>query len=229
MYRILVIDDDVEILKLMKTALEMKNYEVVTCQNVHVPLKLSDFEGFSLILLDIMMSKISGTEICYQIRSKISTPIIFISAKDDEEDILYGLKIGGDDYITKPFSLKQLLAKIDANIKREERSRQAVQDFAEVKRDMGKITFYLEERRVCVNSQDIPLTSREYDILELLSRRASHIYSREDIYNNVYDEYAETLFGSISEYIYQIRTKFAPFKLNPVQTIRGVGYKWYEK
>lgn len=134
MYRILVIDDDVEILKLMKTALEMKNYEVVTCQNVHVPLKLSDFEGFNLILLDIMMSKISGTEICYQIRSKISTPIIFISAKDDEEDILYGLKIGGDDYITKPFSLKQLLAKIDANIKREERSRQAVRDFAEVKR-----------------------------------------------------------------------------------------------
>ena len=125
--------------------------------------------------------------------------------------------------------MKQLLAKIDANIKREERSRQAVQDFAEVKRDMGKITFYLEERRVCVNSQDIPLTSREYDILELLSRRASHIYSREDIYNNVYDEYAETLFGSISEYIYQIRTKFAPFKLNPVQTIRGVGYKWYEE
>ena len=88
MYRILVIDDDVEILKLMKTALEMKNYEVVTCQNVHVPLKLSDFEGFNLILLDIMMSKISETEICYQIRSKISTPIIFISAKDDEEDIL---------------------------------------------------------------------------------------------------------------------------------------------
>ena len=78
MYRILVIDDDVEILKLMKTALEMKNYEVVTCQNVHVPLKLSDFEGFNLILLDIMMSKISGTEICYHIRSKISTPIIFI-------------------------------------------------------------------------------------------------------------------------------------------------------
>ncbi|WP_139008745.1 response regulator transcription factor [Lactococcus lactis] len=228
MYKILIVDDDQEILKLMKTALEMRNYEVVTRQEVSLPLNIDDFQGFDLILLDIMMSNIEGTEICKRIRREVSIPIIFVSAKDTEEDIVNGLGIGGDDYITKPFSLKQMVAKVEANIKREERNKQAVQDFSEVRRDLGTITFYLEERRVCVNGQTIPLTSREYDILELLSRRTSKVYTREDIYDEVYDEYADALFRSISEYIYQIRNKFAPYNIDPIKTVRGLGYKWHD-
>lgn len=79
---------------------------------------------------------------------------------------------------------------------------------------------------MCINSQTIPLTSREYDILELLSRRTSKVLTREEIFAEVYDEYAETLFRSISEYIYQIRQKFAPYDIDPIKTIRGLGYKW---
>lgn len=189
MHKVLIVDDDNEILKMMQTALKMKNYEVVVYQ-------------------------------------EISTPIIFVSAKDTEEDIVTGLSIGGDDYITKPFSLKQLIAKVEANIKREERNKTARQTFSRVRRDLGKVTFYLEERCVCINSQTIPLTSREYDILELLSRRTSKVLTREEIFAEVYDEYAETLFRSISEYIYQIRQKFAPYDIDPIKTIRGLGYKW---
>lgn len=226
MHKVLIVDDDNEILKMMQTALKMKNYEVVVYQEISVPLDIEKFRGFDLILLDIMMTNIEGTEICKRIRKEISTPIIFVSAKDTEEDIVNGLSIGGDDYITKPFSLKQLIAKVEANIKREERNKTARQTFSRVRRDLGKVTFYLEERCVCINSQTIPLTSREYDILELLSRRTSKVFTREEIFAEVYDEYAETLFRSISEYIYQIRQKFAPYDIDPIKTIRGLGYKW---
>ena len=226
MFKVLVVDDDEEILKMMRIALEMKNYEVTTYSFVSLPLNIKEFQGYDLILLDVMMSNIEGTEICKRIRNEISTPIIFVSAKDTEEDIVNGLEIGGDDYITKPFSLKQLIAKVEANIKREERNKLATKDFSEIRRDIGPVTFYLEEKSVCVNGQTISLTSREYQILELLSRRPAKVYTREEIYDEVYDEYADALFKSISEYIYQIRNKFSKYEVNPIKTIRGQGYKW---
>ena len=111
MYKILVVDDDFEILKLMRTILEMKNYQVTTYQEVTVPININNFKGFDLILLDVMMPNIDGMQICKQIRNKVSSPIIFVSAKDTEDDIVSGLNLGGDDYITKPFSINQLIAK----------------------------------------------------------------------------------------------------------------------
>ena len=124
MYKILVVDDDFEILKLMRTILEMKNYQVTTYQEVTVPININNFKGFDLILLDVMMPNIDGMQICKQIRNKVSSPIIFVSAKDTEDDIVSGLNLGGDDYITKPFSINQLIAKVAANLKREERYKQ---------------------------------------------------------------------------------------------------------
>ena len=126
MYKILVVDDDFEILKLMRTILEMKNYQVTTYQEVTAPININNFKGFDLILLDVMMPNIDGMQICKQIRNKVSSPIIFVSAKDTEEDIVSGLNLGGDDYITKPFSINQLIAKVAANLKREERYKQGL-------------------------------------------------------------------------------------------------------
>ncbi|MDR1605798.1 MAG: response regulator transcription factor [Streptococcaceae bacterium] len=226
MYKILIVDDNPEILKLMKNVLEMKNYEIITRQEVFLPLRIDDFTGFDLILLDIMLSDIEGTEICRQIRNQVSTPIIFVSAKDTEEEIVAGLELGGDDYITKPFSIKQLVAKVEAHLKREERAKQAVQEFEEVCRELGPLTLYLEERRVYIQGNQVPLTSREYDILELLSGHPKKVYTREDIYDYVYDEYSDALFRSISEYVYQIRNKFSAYQFDPIKTVRGLGYKW---
>lgn len=228
MYKILVIDDDKEILKLMKTVLQMKNYEVTTRSEATLPVRIEDFQGFDLILVDIMMSNVEGTEVCKLIRDQVATPIIFVSAKDTEDDIVQGLKIGGDDYITKPFSINQLAAKVEAHLKREERVRRSVQKFEEIRRTLGPVTFYLENKQVYINGQLVPLTSREYDILELLSRRPGKVFTREDIYEQVYDDDSEALFRSISEYIYQIRLKFSPFGFDPIKTARGLGYKWHE-
>lgn len=227
MYKILVVDDDFEILKLMRTILEMKNYQVMTYQEVTVPIDINNFKGFNLILLDVMMPNIDGMQICKQIRNKVSSPIIFVSAKDTEEDIVSGLNLGGDDYITKPFSINQLVAKVAANLKREERYKQGELS-NQVVRDLSPITIYLQEKIVCINGDSLTFTRREYDIIELLSSNPRKIFTVQDIYENVYDDDAETLFHSISEYIYQIRLKFSSYGINPIKTVRGMGYKWHD-
>ena len=227
MYKILVVDDDFEILKLMRTILEMKNYQVMTYQEVTVPIDINNFKGFDLILLDVMMPNIDGMQICKQIRNKVSSPIIFVSAKDTEEDIVSGLNLGGDDYITKPFSINQLVAKVAANLKREERYKQGELS-NQVVRDLSPITIYLQEKIVCINGDSLTFTRREYDIIELLSSKPRKIFTVQDIYENVYDDDAETLFHSISEYIYQIRLKFSSYGINPIKTVRGMGYKWHD-
>ena len=227
MYKILVVDDDFEILKLMRTILEMKNYQVMTYQEVTVPIDINNFKGFDLILLDVMMPNIDGMQICKQIRNKVSSPIIFVSAKDTEDDIVSGLNLGGDDYITKPFSINQLIAKVAANLKREERYKQGELS-NQIVRELSPITIYLQEKIVCINGDRLAFTSREYDIIELLSSNPRKIFTVQDIYENVYDDDAETLFRSISEYIYQIRLKFSSYGINPIKTVRGMGYKWHD-
>ena len=227
MYKILVVDDDFEILKLMRTILEMKNYQVMTYQEVTVPIDITNFKGFDLILLDVMMPNIDGMQICKQIRNKVSSPIIFVSAKDTEEDIVSGLNLGGDDYITKPFSINQLVAKVAANLKREERYKQGELS-NQIVRELSPITIYLQEKIVCINGDSLTFTRREYDIIELLSSNPRKIFTVQDIYENVYDDDAETLFHSISEYIYQIRLKFSSYGINPIKTVRGMGYKWHD-
>ena len=227
MYKILVVDDDFEILKLMRTILEMKNYQVTTYQEVTVPININNFKGFDLILLDVMMPNIDGMQICKQIRNKVSSPIIFVSAKDTEDDIVSGLNLGGDDYITKPFSINQLIAKVAANLKREERYKQGELS-NQIVRELSPITIYLQEKIVCINGVSLAFTSREYDIIELLSSNPRKIFTVQDIYENVYDDDAETLFRSISEYIYQIRLKFSSYGINPIKTVRGMGYKWHD-
>ncbi|MGT2800528.1 response regulator transcription factor [Streptococcus marmotae] len=226
MYKILVIDDDLEILKLIRTILEMKNFSVTTRQEVSLPIDPKVFKGFDLILLDVMLQQTDGLAICRAIRQEVDTPIVFVSARDTEEDIVKGLQLGGDDYITKPFGVKQLSAKVEAHLRREVRTRQAQERYEQVVRELGAVSFFLEENQVSIRGQVLSLTQREYAILELLSRYPQKVFTREEIYEQVYDEEADALFHSISEYIYQIRTKFAPHGVNPIKTIRGIGYQY---
>ena len=228
MHKILVVDDDFEILKLMTNIFEMQNYAVTTYQVVNSPIDIYDFMGFDLILLDVMMPNVDGMALCQEIRHRIATPIIFVSAKDSEEDIISGLKLGGDDYITKPFSIKQLVAKVEAHLKREERLKQAKKDFQEFKREFSTMTFYLQEKSIYINGERVPLTSREYHILELLSSQPKKVFTRENIYESVYNDDSDTLFRSISEYVYQIRQNFFLYDINPIKTVRGVGYQWHD-
>lgn len=138
-----------------------------------------------------------------------------------EEDIIKGFKIGADDYITKPFSIEPLLARIESHIRREQRNK-----INKNIKEIGSLTFLFEERKIEFENKVISLTASEYCICELLALNCNKVFNREEIYNNLYSIDSDTLITSIHEYIYQIRKKFAIYNINPIKTIWGIGYQW---
>ena len=218
-YKILVIDDDETILRLIKNILQLNDYDVTTRNGIE-EVNICDFVDFDLILLDIMMP-LDGITICNEIREQIKVPILFITAKDMEEDLVNGLLAGADDYITKPFSVKEFLARIKMHLRREERTRQNVKRL-----EFGSILIDTNLKTVFVEENEIKLTNREFMIIQLLASQTSRIFTIEEIYTVVYPNSSNTQFRSISEYMYQIRSKFKPYHLNPIETMREGGYKW---
>lgn len=218
-YKILAIDDDEKILRLIENTLKANNFDVETRKNIE-EINICDFTGFDLILLDVMMP-ISGLEICRSIRSQITTPILFLTAKDFEEDLLKGIQAGADDYITKPFSIKELIARIQMHLRREERSHDSSKE--EMNSD---ITFYRDRQEVYYQSNRISLTKREFDLLYLLAKNENRIFSIEELYNYLYPVSSDAQLRSITEYIYQIRQKFKIHQIDPIKTVWGGGYKW---
>ena len=220
-YKILAIDDDEKILRLIANALKANNFHVETRKNIE-EINICDFTGFDLILLDVMMP-ISGLEICRSIRSQITTPILFLTAKDFEEDLLKGIQAGADDYITKPFSIKELIARIQMHLRREERLYQTSKEEL-----ISDITFYRDSQEVYYQSKRISLTKREFDLLYLLAKNKNRIFSIEELYNYLYPVDSDAQLRSITEYIYQIRQKFKIHQIDPIKTVWGGGYKWKE-
>lgn len=218
-YKILAIDDDEKILRLIENTLKANNFDVETRKNIE-EINICDFTGFDLILLDVMMP-ISGLEICRSIRSQITTPILFLTAKDFEEDLLKGIQAGADDYITKPFSIKELIARIHMHLRREERSHDSSKE--EMNSD---ITFYRDRQEVYYQSKRISLTKREFDLLYLLAKNENRIFTIEELYNYLYPVSSDAQLRSITEYIYQIRQKFKIHQIDPIKTVWGGGYKW---
>ena len=218
-YKILAIDDDEKILRLIANALKANNFHVETRKYIE-EINICDFTGFDLILLDVMMP-ISGLEICLSIRSQIATPILFLTAKDFEEDLLKGIQAGADDYITKPFSIKELIARIQMHLRREERSHHASKEEMD-----SNITFNRDSQEVYYQSKRISLTKREFDLLYLLAKNENRIFSIEELYNYLYPIDSDAQLRSITEYIYQIRQKFKIHQIDPIKTVWGGGYKW---
>lgn len=218
-YKILAIDDDEKILRLIENTLKANNFDVETRKDIE-EINICDFTGFDLILLDVMMP-ISGLEICRSIRSQITTPILFLTAKDFEEDLLKGIQAGADDYITKPFSIKELIARIQMHLRREERSHDSSKE--EMNAD---ITFYRDRQEVYYQSKRISLTKREFDLLYLLAKNENRIFTIEELYNYLYPVSSDAQLRSITEYIYQIRQKFKIHQIDPIKTVWGGGYKW---
>ena len=218
-YKILAIDDDEKILRLIANTLKANNFHVETRKNIE-EINICDFTGFDLIILDVMMP-ISGLDICRSIRPQIATPILFLTAKDFEEDLLKGIQAGADDYITKPFSIKELIARIQMHLRREERSHNASKEEMD-----SNITFYRDSQEVYYQSKRISLTKREFDLLYLLAKNENRIFSIEELYNYLYPIDSDAQLRSITEYIYQIRQKFKIHQIDPIKTVWGGGYKW---
>ena len=220
MAKILAIDDEMDMLMLIKNILSTKSYSVDIVQNTKdvQEYKLSEYD---LILLDVMMPGTDGISYCRRIRAKADCPIIFLTAKTMEADIVEGLSTGADDYITKPFGVNELIARVEAHLRREGRDRHA-------SLNVGDIKFDLSSNEIFVKGKRLPFTKSEYKICELLARKRGQVFSREQIYEMIfgYDGIGDS--SAISEHIKNIRAKFHKEDVSPIATVWGIGYKWVQ-
>ncbi|KOS68575.1 transcriptional regulatory protein SpaR [Lysinibacillus contaminans] len=221
MANILTIDDDVTILRLVKKALELKKHEVTTLESIN-EITLEGINKFDIILLDVMMPGEDGFQICEKLRPLIDIPIIFMTAKSDENSIVKGLSIGGDDYILKPFSIHEMNARIEAHLRRENRPKKNLnRTFID-----GNILIDIEAKRVMVQGKEVSFTKTQYKICELLALNKGKTFSKEHIYDSIYSIESESQISTIIEHIRVIRKKFTDYNVTPINTIWGVGYKW---
>ena len=219
MAHILIVDDDPAILDLIKESLTKDGHSVAAYQNpTNVDTK--SLHRYELILLDIMMPGVDGLSFCRQIRSMVDCPILFLTAKTMERDILLGLNIGADDYITKPFSVKELRARVTAHLRREKREKHSSLHCG------NNIWIDLSAMKLHISNQPISLTKGEYAICEYLARHSGQVFTKEQIYEAVFGLDGTSDNSTIATHIMNIRSKFEPFGISPISTVWGIGYKW---
>ncbi|MEH2949187.1 response regulator transcription factor [Sporofaciens sp. JLR.KK001] len=220
-YKVLIIDDEEMILTMLKKCLEAENFLVYTANNAKKALELMSVAP-DIILLDINMPEMDGLELCQFVRKHISCPIIFLTARVTEQDVIKGLSVGGDDYITKPFRVDELLARILAHLRREERKNNA----DNLKFDEELIIDY-NSRQVFLGRQELDFSNKEFEIIRLLSQNAGMVFDRETIYERLWGYDGEGDSIVVKEHIRRIRNKLADYTdKNYIETVWGVGYKW---
>ncbi len=220
-YKILVIDDEEMILSMLKKCLQNDDFLVYTADSAKKALELLA-DTPDIILLDINMPEMDGLELCQLIREHIFCPIIFLTARVTEQDVIKGLSIGGDDYITKPFSVDELLARISAHLRREERKGVA----ANLKFDEELIIDY-NSREVFYGKKQLDFSNKEFEIIKFLSQNAGMVFDRETIYEKLWGYDGEGDSIVVKEHIRKIRNKLSVYTdKNFIETVWGVGYKW---
>lgn len=218
-YRILIVDDEIGILQLLQDYFEIQGYEVLTAQKGKEAIAKA-IEDLDLILLDINLPDIDGLHVCQEIRGKIECPILFLTAKIEEQDRINGFLMGGDDYILKPFSIEELGARVMAHIRREKR-RQPIKDTQK-----GFVISY-SQRSIFYDGTPITFTKTEFNILELLSMNPGQIFSKEQIYEQVRGIDGTGDNTIITEHIRRIRNKISAYTDREyIKTVWGVGYQW---
>ena len=223
--RILIIEDEAVIRKAIRMACEKEGYEVVEAENGMEGLRLTETAKPDLLLLDLMLPDVSGFDVCREIRkSGAGVPIIILSAKTEEIDIVVGLEIGADDYITKPFRARELLARIAAHLRRVRQDEHG----SDGRLDFKELSINLNERRVFHDSSEIMLTHTEFDLLAFLASNAGKVLSREKILNHVwgYEYPIET--RVIDVHIRNLRRKIEQDPSHPffILAVPGIGYRF---
>lgn len=220
-YKILVVDDDRDLLKMLNSYFSLKSYTVITAENGWSALEKVKTNP-DIILLDVNMPRMDGIEVCKRIRGKVTCPIIFLTARVEEEERVIGLLSGGDDYILKPFSLKELDARIIAHLKREERSHKKTEQ-----RIYGELSVDYTRKEVEITGKILELTKLEYEIIEFLSMNPEVVFDKDRIYEKVCGYEAEGDSRVITELIRRIRNKIKEqTEKEYIETVWGMGYKW---
>ena len=227
MSRILIIEDEEAIADLEKDYLELSGFEVNICNNGMDGLQSALEEDFDLIVLDLMLPGMDGFEICKHIREKKNIPIIMVSAKKDDIDKIRGLGLGADDYMTKPFSPSELVARVKAHMARYDRlvgSAQKNNDLIEIR----GIRIDKSARRVTVDGVEKAFTGKELDLLTFLAEHPNHVYTKEELFREIWDMDSVGDIATVTVHIKKIREKIEYDSAKPqyIETIWGVGYRF---
>lgn len=224
--KVLVVDDEVKILEVVKSFLESKGYSVSCAENGKQAFSIFEKENISLVILDLMLPDISGEEICIRLRQRSRIPIIMLTAKVEEEDILKGLNIGADDYLTKPFRLKELHARAEAVLRRS--SGDLIPLYQRMTFHEGDLEVDLENHQIKKAGNQVNLTPNEFRILAALIKYPNKVFTREELINTAFGDDFEGYDRSVDSHIKNLRQKIETDSKNPVYvlTIHGIGYKF---
>ena len=231
MRKILIVEDDKNISTLEKDYLEVDGYEVTVEKNGNAGLKAATENDFSLVILDIMLPGMDGFELCKQIRLKKNMPIILVSARNEEIDKIKGLKLGADDYVVKPFSPAELVARVNAHIERYELLTAAIEENAPKEKNViktGELTIEKLSRRVLVEGKEVTLTSKEFDLLLFLTEHPNVVYSKNDLFDRIWGEDSLGETSTVTVHINKVREKIEKKVSDPkyIETVWGVGYRF---
>ena len=227
MSKILIVEDELAIAELERDYLELSGFEVKIETNGERGAILAMKEDFDLIILDIMLPDRDGFEICREIRQEKNTPIIMVSAKKDDIDKIRGLGLGADDYMTKPFSPSELVARVKAHLARYERLiGSGVKENVMI--EIRGIKIDKTARRVYVNGEEKTFTTKEFDLLTFLAENPNHVFSKEELFQKIWDMESIGDIATVTVHIKKIREKIEVSTAKPqyIETIWGVGYRF---
>jgi DNA-binding response OmpR family regulator len=227
MSKILIIEDEVAIADLEKDYLELSDFEVDICNDGEEGLKTALAGEYDLVILDLMLPGMDGFEVCKKIREEKDIPILMVSAKKDDIDKIRGLGLGADDYLTKPFSPSELVARVKAHMARYERlvgSQKPQNDMVEIR----GIRIDKTARRVYINGEEKNFTTKEFDLLTFLAENPNHVFTKDELFREIWDMDSIGDIATVTVHIKKIREKIETDTAKPqyIETIWGVGYRF---
>ncbi|MDY5846435.1 MAG: response regulator transcription factor [Bariatricus sp.] len=227
MSRILIIEDEEAIADLEKDYLELSGFEVEVANDGVTGLAKALKEDFNLLILDLMLPGVDGFEICRKVRDEKNTPIIMVSAKKDDIDKIRGLGLGADDYMTKPFSPSELVARVKAHLARYERLIGSAVEENKIIEIRG-LKIDTTARRVWINGEEKAFTTKEFDLLTFLASHPNHVYTKDELFSEIWDMESIGDIATVTVHIKKIREKIEYDTSNPqyIETIWGVGYRF---
>ena len=230
MKKVLVIEDDIEIVNLLEIHLKDIDCQVLKAYDGKEGLDVALTENPDLIILDISMPVMDGIEVCKEIRSKQSTPIIMLTAKVEEIDRVLGLEIGADDYITKPFSIREFIARVKAIFRRTKMDRESLENSVNTELKFTDLQINIDKRKVIRNGVKIELSPKEFELLVLMASNPGKSYSRSNLLTIIWGYDFEGYEHTVNSHINRLRAKIEPEMANPTYIITtwGVGYKFNE-
>ena len=220
MAQILAVDDDKAILDMVENILNKDGHQITKISDPE-KIDVEKLQLYDLILLDVMMPGMDGFLLCSKIRKLVDCPILFHTAKTEENSLVNGLALGADDYIHKPFGVMELRARVLAHLRREHREHS-------VRMALGRSCFNLSLKQMFVDEQVIVLTKAEYQICEFLAKNRGQVFSKEQILEQVFGFDSESNDSTIITHIKNIRTKLSDYDYMPIKTVWGIGYRWEE-